>query len=257
MRTALIGYSGFVGSTLLTQTTFDDLYRSTNIHEIEGRSYDFLVCAGAPAAKWKANRFPAEDAENLLRLERLLETTTAWTAVLVSTVDVYPRPIGVYEDSVIQEMEAHPYGRHRLNLEQFFTRHFSRAFVIRLPGLFGRGLRKNFIFDLIRNPQSLHLTHRDSIFQFYNMARLWDDLRRVTSRDVRLINMATPPVSARELARRCFGIKFDITTAAEPVQYDMRTHYASLFGATGEYIVSREEILNGISRFVEEETASA
>jgi hypothetical protein len=46
---ALIGYSGFVGSTLLKQRHFDSLFRSTNIDEIVGKTFDMVVCAGAPA----------------------------------------------------------------------------------------------------------------------------------------------------------------------------------------------------------------
>ena len=46
MTNGLIGYSGFVGSTLLKQAAFEARYRSTNIGEIEGRSFDTLVCAG-------------------------------------------------------------------------------------------------------------------------------------------------------------------------------------------------------------------
>ena len=41
---SLIGFSGFVGGTLLKQACFEDLYRSTNIGEIEGKSFDLVVC---------------------------------------------------------------------------------------------------------------------------------------------------------------------------------------------------------------------
>lgn len=49
MTKALIGYTGFVGTTLLKQTKFDDFYRSTNINDIKGKKFDLVVCAGAPA----------------------------------------------------------------------------------------------------------------------------------------------------------------------------------------------------------------
>jgi len=35
---ALIGFSGFVGNTLLKQTPFEALYRSTNTSDIDGQS---------------------------------------------------------------------------------------------------------------------------------------------------------------------------------------------------------------------------
>ena len=61
MTQALIGYSGFVGSTLFKQHAFESLFRSTNIGEINGQIFDTVVCAGAPAQKWIANRDPEAD----------------------------------------------------------------------------------------------------------------------------------------------------------------------------------------------------
>lgn len=71
---SLIGFSGFVGSTLLKQSSFDDLYRSTNISEIEGKSFDVVVCAGAPAKKWIANREPEADCQTIEALIDHLKT---------------------------------------------------------------------------------------------------------------------------------------------------------------------------------------
>ena len=58
MKNALIGFSGFVGSTLLKQASFNTLYRSTTISDIRGGHFDTVVCAAAPAQKWIANREP-------------------------------------------------------------------------------------------------------------------------------------------------------------------------------------------------------
>src|ERR1035438_6640114 len=101
MASALIGHTGFVGGTLLRQRGFDDLYRSVNIGEIAGKEYDLLICAGAPAAKWKANKEPEEDRRNLLSLMEALGKTRARTAILISTIDVYASPAGGYEDTPI------------------------------------------------------------------------------------------------------------------------------------------------------------
>jgi nucleoside-diphosphate-sugar epimerase len=257
MPTALIGHSGFVGTTLLGQTSFDALYRSTDIDQIEGQAFDLLVCAGAPAAKWKANRDPEADLANLRGLMGHLARVQAKQVVLISTVDVYPRPLNVYEDTGIDQQELQPYGLHRLYLEQFVQQTFSNAAIVRLPGLFGTALRKNFIFDLIRNPDSLALTHRDSVFQFYDMSRLWSDIQHVISGGVPLVNFATPPISARDVARRCFGRDFENVPASAAVRYDMRTRHGNLFGKTGDYIMTEDEMLDGLSRFARQETAAA
>ena len=101
MDNALIGFSGFVGSTLLKQTHFSALYRSTNIHEIENRNFDVVVCAGAPAQKWIANRDPADDRKKIDSLINHLGTIQCKTFILISTVDVFKEPIGVDESTHI------------------------------------------------------------------------------------------------------------------------------------------------------------
>ena len=108
--TALIGYTGFVGSNLLRQMSFKDLYHSKNIEELGGKSYDLLVCAGAPAEKWKANQDPGKDLENIRRLMDCLGRAKARKIILISTVDVYPVPCGVDEDSRIDPVLANAYG---------------------------------------------------------------------------------------------------------------------------------------------------
>jgi hypothetical protein len=62
---ALIGFSGFVGSTLLKQAKFESLYRSTNIQDIVGYDFNTIVCAGAPAQKWIANNKPEADLQKI------------------------------------------------------------------------------------------------------------------------------------------------------------------------------------------------
>lgn len=67
---ALIGYTGFVGGTIASQTQFDEQYNSKNIHEIAGKEFDLIVCAGEPGKKWMANQEPQQD---LLSIRNLIE----------------------------------------------------------------------------------------------------------------------------------------------------------------------------------------
>jgi hypothetical protein len=255
MRTALIGSSGFVGGTLLAQTSFSDLYRSTNIEAIRGAGYGLLVCAGAPAAKWKANRDPDADRANLERLIDCLRTVEATEALLISTIDVYPNPGGADEETPIDPERNTPYGRHRYYLEQFFVEHFPHCRRIRLPGLFGAGLRKNFLFDLLHNPQALPLTHHASRFQFYDMSRLWDDVERVRAARLAVANFATEPVAAGVVAERCFGVGFENETKGPPVGYDMQTRHAAVWGVEGRYMMRSPEVLKRIAAFARAERA--
>ena len=101
MRTALIGCTGFVGTTLQHAAVFDEGFHSTDIADIDGKSYDLVVGAGAPAKKWLANQKPDEDAEAIDGLISHLKTVKAKTFVLVSTVDVFQSPVGVDELSAV------------------------------------------------------------------------------------------------------------------------------------------------------------
>lgn len=254
MSIALLGYTGFVGTTLREQTTFEALYNSQNIVDIRGQQYDMIVCAAAPAAKWKANQDPDGDRANLLNLMAHLKHVHVGQFVLISTVDVFKMPPAVDENTSITPDRLDAYGRNRYELEQFALEQFPNVVVVRLPGLFGRGLKKNFLFDMIHRGSS-EWTHADSVFQFYNMANLWSDLQLVLRADppVRLIHFGTEPVHAGDVARHAFDTEYMHQTANPPVSYDMQTLHAGLWGRTGRYIASADEIFAQIRTFAHAE----
>jgi hypothetical protein len=252
MANALIGASGFVGSTLLRQTGFEALYRSTNIAEIDGRSFDTVVCAAAPAQKWMANRDPAADRRNIDALIGHLDTLSCRRFVLVSTVDVFGAPEGVDEDSLADERTLHPYGLHRRLLERFCAQRFERCLVLRLPGLVGPGLRKNVLFDFL-NDNNLDGIDARGVFQFYPMVNLWADLQRAVDSGLPLLHLAGQPVSVAEVAREAFGLDFDNQLADPPARYDLRSRHAALFGGQGPYAYSRRETLLAIRAYAQSE----
>src|SRR5260221_333190 len=129
-KKALLGYTGFVGTTLCGQTNFDALYNSGNISEIRGGAFDLVVCAAAPAAKWKANQEPAQDIANLHRLMSDLEHVQAGQFILISTIDVFKMPPPADESTVIDGSRLDAYGRHRHQLEQFAAAKFANTVVI-------------------------------------------------------------------------------------------------------------------------------
>ena len=254
MTIALIGHTGFVGQTLLGQATFQALYRSTNIEEIAGHHHDLVVCAGAPAAKWKANQDPAADWAGLLRLMASLERMAGCGRfVLVSTVDVYPVPSAQDETAVLEPGVGGAYGRHRLALERFCQERFD-ATVVRLPALFGRGLRKNAIFDLL-NDNGVDKLNPLSTFQFYDMACLWTDLQLVLGAELHTVNLATEPVQLGEVARRVFGRRLQEQPASAPQHYDLRTRHAGLWCRSGGYAYEADEVWRRLQVFVDSERA--
>lgn len=157
MRHTLVGYTGFVGGNLAAAHAFDGLYNSANIADSFGADNGLVVYSGMPAEKFTANADPEGDLARARGALQNIERMSPEKLVLISTVDVYPRPMGVYEDSPIDEGDAQPYGKHRYLLETWVRELVPDALILRLPGLFGKGLKKNFIYDIM-NPTPSVLT---------------------------------------------------------------------------------------------------
>jgi hypothetical protein len=248
----LIGHTGFVGKNLARQYVFSDCYNSTNIEQIRGRSYDLLVCCGVSAVKWQANRFPAEDRAAIDRLLKNLSLVTAARSILISTVDIYPSVEGVDESFDPHGDPNHAYGTNRLHVEDTIQKLFGRSHVVRLPALFGPGLKKNVIYDLLHD-NCLDAIHPQASFQYYDVRRLWLDLQVVIRNDLREVNFATAPIKTCEIVRRYFPSKQIASPAARPPAYDMRTQYAEYFGGSGGYIYSAEQVLADLGDWIQKD----
>jgi len=252
MTNALIGFSGFVGGTLLKQAQFEALYRSTNINEIEGKTFNTVVCAGAPAQKWIANREPETDRQKIDGLIDHLKTIQCNIFILISTVDVFQNPIGVDEETLVDESGLHAYGLHRRLLEKFVESHFPNPLIVRLPGLVGPGLRKNVIFDFLNN-NNLHSIESRGVFQFYPMVNLWFDIQAALKAGLRLVHLTAEPISVAEVSAQGFGNIFDQMLAGNPATYDMRTRYAEVCGGVGHYQYSGRETIQAIRAYAQSE----
>jgi nucleoside-diphosphate-sugar epimerase len=248
----LIGHTGFVGGNLRKQSVFDDCYNSTNIKQILGRSYDLLVCCGVSAVKWQANRFPAEDRAAIDQLLENLAFVTATRTILISTVDIYPTVEGVDESFDPHGRPNHAYGTNRLHVEDTIQQLFGQSHVVRLPALFGPGLKKNVIYDLLHD-NCLDAIHPQGSFQYYDVRRLWLDLQIVVRNDLRVVNFATGPIKTCEIVQRYFPGKQIASPAPRPAAYDMRTQYADYFGGSGGYIYSAEQVLADLGDWIQQD----
>ena len=133
-RTVLVGSTGFVGGNLLASHAFDAVCHSTDVADQFGKGNDLVVYAGVPAAMRAAR-------ENLRRL-------APKQAVLISSVCVYADSRGKTESDEPEGAVLAPYGANRLQLEQWVREDFDSALIVRLPALYGKGLKKNFLYDL-------------------------------------------------------------------------------------------------------------
>ena len=249
---ALIGGTGFVGSTLNRRIPFAASFNSATINSIEGREFETVVCAGAPAVKWAANNDPAGDLDNLNRLMSALKKVRTRHLVLISTIDVYPKPENVDESDVpLEHSEA--YGRNRRMLERFAEAEFERSTIIRLPGLFGDGLKKNIIFDLIHGNQ-IDKINPSSRFQWYPMDRFHFDVLKIIESGVGLVNIAPEPIHTEDILTALFPDAAVGSPTQPAISYDMHTRHAAMLGGTGRYHLSASTVMASLRAFVASQT---
>ena len=303
---ALVGYTGFVGSNLDAAADFDGRYNSKNIKEAYGSEPDLLVYAGVTAAKYLANKDPQRDMEQISEAEKNIRRIRPKKLALISTIDVFSRPIGVDEGATVETEGLHAYGLHRFRLEEWARERYPHALIVRLPALFGRNIKKNFIYDFIhRIPfmldrekferfsgaepilkeryalqengfyrcgalgaeeaqemkaafgrlgfSALNFTDSRSVYQFYPLGRLWEDIGIALQNDLRLLHLATEPISAGELYRHLAGGEFVNELEGNAVRYDFRTRYGEIFGGKNGYMMGKEKVQSAIAGFVTEE----
>lgn len=251
MKSALIGYTGFVGGNLHEQTEFTDVYNTSNIDDIDGKEYDLVVSAATYAEMWKINQAPEEDLARINGLIDHLKTVKATKFVLISTVGVYKNPNGADESTPTELEGLLPYGVNRLHLEKFVSDNFDST-VVRLPGLFGKGLKKNVIFDLLHN-NLIENIHHAGTYQYYNLANIWRDVNIAVDNNLKLVNFATEPVRTDEVAKHCFGIS-DFKQEPEgvtPAYWDMHSIHADLYGGQAPYLYAKHQVLEDIKSFVQ------
>lgn len=149
MREILVGHTGFVGSNLNREHNFDMVFNSKNIGEAYGTNPDLLVYAGVTAQKFIANKNPEEDLNIIKNAICNIEKINPKKLVLISTIDVFSKTDHVTEDSEDCFEEEQAYGKNRRYLEEWVADHIQDYLIVRLPGLYGKNIKKNFIYDLI------------------------------------------------------------------------------------------------------------
>lgn len=299
----LVGSTGFVGGNLLAKHTFAAECHSSDITAQYGTRPDLCVYAGVPAAMFLANADPEADLAVMRAARENIRQIAPKRLVLISSIAVLADSRGVYEDSPAQDTEALPaYGKNRLKLERWVREDFPDTLIVRLPALYGVGIRKNFLFDLhtitpamlrpekyselaAKSPlvksaytladngfyklngttdppalraffaandfNALAFTDARSRYQFYNLGRLWSDMEAARAADVKLLHLCTPPVSAAEVYTAVTGkADWHNELPKPPFDYDLRSRHAALLGGSGDYLCTKQQELDDITRFM-------
>ncbi|MFT4234749.1 MAG: NAD-dependent epimerase/dehydratase family protein [Microbacterium sp.] len=258
-RTALIGWTGFVGSNLLDSHDFTDRYNTSNIADIAGQEYDLVVSSGNRADSFRINNHGDEDRAEIDALVDLVSAAHIRRLVLISTVCVYPGDTSPDEGTALTDEGLTPYGRNRLHQERRLADAFDTT-IVRLPQLYGARLKKGVVYDLANGYRVEHIRPA-GLFQHYDVRGLWRDIQIALDNDLDAFNVATPPISNADLASDVFGIDISGQQPAEPESpfarmytRDMRTKHADLFGSTDGYLLTREQEIASLRAFAHELT---
>ncbi len=175
MKAAVVGYTGFVGQNLCLSYQFDTLYNSKNIVDAFGTRPDLLVYAGIRAEMFTANHFPDKDLANIKEAIDNIKKIKPKRLVLISTISVYPVFEGD-ENTVISENEGSAYGRNRRYLEKWVEENVDDYLIVRLPALYGEGIKKNFIYDIINYiPPLLKTQKYEELLKGSTLGNLYQD----------------------------------------------------------------------------------
>lgn len=211
-----------------------------------------------PAAKWLINQNPEADLATMNYFIDLLKTVTVRRFVLISTIDVYgakDHDGTLNEDSVPNPDNA--YGKHRCLFELEIRKLIPRAIIIRLPGLFGKGLKKNPIYDMICNNRTAFILPNSS-FQWFDMSELRDYMDKIVQLGLPLVNLFPAPIST-SLITECAknsGFKFDEPADWEKkgANYHILTKYGSSLGSSvSNYIYDANTTVACLKKFFWEE----
>ncbi|MCL2253307.1 MAG: sugar nucleotide-binding protein [Lachnospiraceae bacterium] len=160
----LVGSTGFVGQNISASHEFDMLCNSKNITDAFGTNPELLVYSGVPAEMFLANKDPFADKTVIETAINNIQKINPKCLVLISTIAVLDNPVNAFEDTAIKPELLTAYGRNRLDLEISVREFIPQSHVIRLPALFGDGIKKNFIYDIINNfPAMLNQAKYDEL----------------------------------------------------------------------------------------------
>ena len=177
--------------------------------------------------------------------------------VLISTIDVYADPSSQEdEDARLIQRSNHSYGKHRLWFEEKIKEMFQTHHIVRLPALFGRYMKKNYVYDLLHNREEfIQKINLDSKFQWYCMSHIWSDIVRIVENDLRVINLFTEPLEMRTVVQEVFPhhmrqYKLVACDSSPTIMYDLRTKYSNLWYGRAGYVQSATQVLDELKSFV-------
>jgi len=112
-------------------------------------------------------------------------------------------------------------------------------------------LKERLIQELANsNFSALNFTDSRASYQFYNLDYLFDHITLALDNQIKVLNIATEPITAAEVYEYLYGKQFVNHITDHPANYNFKTKHSAVFGSDDGYILKRDQILSDIKYFV-------
>ena len=94
------------------------------------------------------------------------------------------------------------YGKNRKKLEIFIKKNFSDYLIIRLPAVFGQGIKKNILYDLLNNNQIFKINKEDK-YQWFDLSLLYKEIQKLKKNNNynKIVELYSPPISNHQIIK--------------------------------------------------------
>jgi len=245
----LIGYTGLVGKHILNNAehNIDFIYNTKNINEIKNKEFDLLICSCLSGNKRIVNENSTDDFNNVIFLMNVLNTIKVNKLILISTIEVYDKNF-IDESHNIDSTKLNPYGRNRYIFENYCNKKFN-SYIIRLPVIFGKGIKKNVIFDLVN--KKFEYINLNDIIQFYDLNNIYTDIIKIINNDLKISNLISEPILIKTLAKDIFNINLDHNNKNNLRNYNIYSiHYKLWNNSIDRYLYNKTQIYTSITDYL-------
>lgn len=105
---------------------------------------------------------------------------------------------------------------------------------------------KDILFSI--NETALQFTNSNSLFQFYNLNNLYDDVLKSINNNINILNICSEPISAKELMKDIFDKDFN-SDKAKLYNYNMKSIHAIKWNNHNEYLYNKNNIYSDLKEF--------
>lgn len=187
---ALIGYTGFIGSSF--KRHFDYKINTKTVLENKIDVSELVICAPS-GLKWKANQNPESDSESCKNLLLLIKNfKSIKRIVLVSTNDALN--------------PSCPYGENRKefndSLEKYCSENQIELFIFYLGMTFGKNAKKGMVYDFLNGNFDYY---SGGVYQLYPVSRIEQDIDYCVKNNIQRALFCSEPIETSEV-KALFGI---------------------------------------------------